>query len=182
MAHSFSVTALNRIGADARRRTDPMAFLRQLSPLHVQWHRTPLAARSLGFLLFHWYVIQNFKKARGPQVWPGGVRPYTTRDFGNFGWPYRVTTEATAGDIDSFAAFSLDIERWHGDAHMAIGMATGTPMMDAAQNIFHLPFWRLHYFINERFIEQLENYDGSGTVTRQVRRLQRRRHEDTGRI
>lgn len=46
------------------------------------------------------------------------------------------------GDIDSFAAFSLDIERWHGDAHMAIGMGTGTPMMDPAQNIFYLPFWR----------------------------------------
>jgi hypothetical protein len=182
MAHTFTITALNRIGAEARRRRDPMYFIREFGPMHLRWHMLAFPARPLGFLLYHWHVIQNFKKARGPQLWPGGVRPFTTADFANFGWPYQVTTTATDGDIESLAAFSLDIERWHNDAHMAIGMATGTPMMDPEENIRYLPFWRLHYFIDARFLDQLDNYDGRGSVARQIRRVERRRHSDVGRI
>ncbi len=180
MAHSVTVTTLNRAGAEARRRGDPMYYLQRLSPIHTEWHRP--GPRRIGFLFFHWHGIENLKKAGGPRVWPGGVRPYTAADFRNFGWPYDVAAQAQHGDIDSLAAFSSEIEGWHNEAHMALMDATGTPMTDPAQNIFYPPFWRLHYVMNARFLERLATYDGRGTVRRQIRRLQRRQHSDVGRV
>ena len=150
----------------------------------MQWHRQSPLARTLGFLLFHWNVIENFRRAGGPRIWAGGLRPFSGSDFTNFGWPYTVAERATPGNVDSLADFSRAIEGWHGDAHMAIGMATGTEqqMMDPGQNIFLLNFWRLHYFINDRFLEQLDNYYGQGAALQQVQRLQRRHHRDVSRI
>jgi hypothetical protein len=56
------------------------------------------------------------------------------------------------------ANFSDSIESWHNTAHMQIGMATGTPMMDPRQNIFFRPFWRLHLYIDGMFQTVLKQY------------------------
>jgi len=140
-------------------------------------------ARPLGFLLYHWHVIRAFETAGGPRFVGGGsIAPYTPANFAAFGWPYNVTAETSAGDVDSLADFSFEIEMWHNDAHMAIGMATETPMMDPEENIWYLPFWRLHYFIDARFIQQLRRFDTRGTVRRKIRRLVARQHSDVARI
>jgi hypothetical protein len=56
------------------------------------------------------------------------------------------------------ANFSDSIESWHNTAHMQIGMATGTPMMDPRQNIYFRPFWRLHLYIDGMFRTVLQQY------------------------
>ena len=184
MAHSFLVTALNAARRDATQSRDALRFLSRLESIHVSWHQTPFTARSLGFLSFNWYVINEFKKANGPQLWPGGVRAFTRGDFRRFGWPYDVTLKAKAGDVTSLAAFSLAIERWHGQAHMAVGMAIGreTEMMDPAQNIYLNEFWRLHYFINARFLPELRRYDKSGTAQAKSERLGTEHHAELGQV
>jgi hypothetical protein len=183
MAHTFTTIALSRLGREARRRDDPSYFLDRFGPMHRRWHSLSSNARPLGFLLYHWHVIQAFKIAGGPRFVGGGsITPYTPANFAAFGWPYNVTAQASAGDVDSLANFSFEIEMWHNDAHMAIGMATDTPMMDPEENIWYLPFWRLHYFIDARFIQQLRRFDTRGTVRRRVRRLVARQHSDVARI
>ena len=157
MAHSFTVTALAQIAQAARTDHDPMEFLDDLSPIHVGWHRTTFAARRIGFLLFHHYVIASFKRARGPSIWANGVRPFSRADFAQFGHPYDVQSPVHQGDLDSLAACSLAIEGWHNEAHMAVGMAIGksAQMMDPARNIDLREFWRLHYFIEARLLVAL---------------------------
>jgi hypothetical protein len=159
-----------------------MYYLQQLSPIHVRWHMQSKSTRTLGFLVFHWHVIDALKTAGVPKLWPGKLKPFSLGDFTGFGWPYNVTLQAQSGDFDSLANFSTAIETWHNEAHMAIGMATNTPMMDPGQNVFYLPFWRLHYFINERFLEELGHFDGLGTAVKQVKRLERKAHSAVGQI
>jgi hypothetical protein len=184
MAHSFLVHALQQAADTARADGDPMEFLTDLAPIHVSWHRTTFAARRLGFLSFHWHVIEAFKRARGPSMWPGGVRAFALADFRRFGWPYNVNAPVSGGDVDSLAACSLAIESWHNDAHMAVGMAIGAEaqMMDPARNISLREFWRLHYFINARFEAALRRYDGQGSIARKLEKLERDHHAMLGRI
>ena len=184
MAHSFLITALDNARREATQSRDPLRFLSRLESIHPGWHQTPFTARSLGFFSFHWYVIDAFKKAKGPQLWSGGVRAFTRANFRTFGWPYDVTLRAKDGDIASLAAFSQAVERWHGQAHMAVGMAIGreTEMMDPAQNIYLREFWRLHYFINGRFLPELRRYDTSGTARAKIERLGTEHHAELGQI
>jgi hypothetical protein len=181
MAHSFTVAALNKLGNDAKKLGDPMSYLRNLGPIHLQWHRGSLAARRIGFLLFHYHVIENLKKCGGPAMF-GGIKPYTPAQFAAFGQPYDVTSKATNGDLDSLADFSLDLEGWHGDAHMAIGMATGVDMMNPLTNINHVEFWRLHYFINAKFFQQLRRYDPAGSNAKRVAKIEALHHSKVGRV
>ena len=55
---------------------------------------------------------------------------------------------------------------------MAIGMDIGRAdeMMDPALNIYLREFWRLHYFINARFLPELRRYDTSGTARAKIER------------
>jgi hypothetical protein len=66
-----------------------------------------------------------------------------------------LTNVDTLGELVSF---STSIESWHNTAHMSIGTATGTPMMDPRQNIVFRAFWQLHFFIDERFETTLQQY------------------------
>jgi hypothetical protein len=184
MSHSFTVTTLNSIGSESRRRGDPLYYLNRLSPIHVRWHMGTFNTRTVGFLAFHWHVIENLKKSNGETIWQGGVTPFTGGDFTRFGHSYNVTTVAQRGDINTLANFSRAMESWHNEAHMAVGMADhnmGT-MMDPARNIYLRDFWRLHYFINDRFLEQLTNYDPTGSVQSRINRIERNQHADVGRI
>lgn len=112
----------------------------------------------------------------------GGVTAYTPAQFTAFGHSYDVAAKASKGNLDSLAAFSHDIEGWHNEAHMAIGMATGVDMMDARTNITHVEFWRLHYFINAKFFQQLQRYDPSGSNAKRVANIELLHHSDVGRI
>src|SRR5262249_15623275 len=147
-------------------------FLKRLSPLHKRWHSTNLPTR-IGFLDFHWHVVRAFKVAGGETYWSTKIVPYTEADFKNtFQYPYDVTAKATEGDFDSLARFSADIQDWHNDAHMNIGMVDGFDMMDPKTNIFHPEFWRLHFFINDKFRSELAVYDPKGTDEARVARLE----------
>jgi hypothetical protein len=184
MAHSILETSLNSAATDARNAGNPMLFLNRLEPIHDNWHRRTFNARGLGFLSFHWFVIEAFKRANCPSLWSGGVRPFRPADFTNFGWSYNVTVRARGNDINSLASFSLSIESWHNDAHMAVGQAFGIEddMMNPRVNIYYREFWRLHYFINDRFLAELRRYDSSGTVTQKMNRLEQNQHNNLYRI
>ncbi len=142
-------------------------FIRRLGPLHARWHNEHNAGQAtLGFLLFHWELIQRFKEIGADHGLGGlsGIQPYTEGQLANFGAPYNVTDTVAAGDVTSFEFFSGDLEAWHNDAHMQVGMATGHNLMNPRTNVRRPEFWRLHYFINERFEEQLRNFAGSASA------------------
>lgn len=132
------------------------AFLDGFGPIHLRWHRD-FPRVTYGFLLFHAYVIKLFKATGGPKR-VGGVKAYTRADFASFGWPYTVSDLVPKGDLGALRTCSVDVQNWHNDAHMFIGVATGVDMMDALTNINHQEFWRLHYFINQQFDQKLRTY------------------------
>ena len=180
--HSPTTRAIAHYAKEALQQNDPMHFLDRFSPLHNRWHTTSLR-NNLGFLLFHWYVIQGFKKCHADRIWPGGIHPFTAGDWSNrFDWPYNVSNNVAAGDYNSLGAFSSAIESWHNEAHMAVEMVTGENMMDPLNNIYLKNFWRLHYFIDARFVEALQNFDGSGSVAKQVGRIVKKYHGRLGEV
>jgi hypothetical protein len=67
---------------------------------------------------------------------------------------------------------------------MAVGMAIGrvSEMMDPAQNIYLREFWRLHYFINARFLTELRRYDKLGTARAKIERLGTQHHTEFGQV
>lgn len=48
-------------------------YLRQLAPLHNRWHGFSRGARPIGFLLFHWHVIEHFRAAGLERSWVATV-------------------------------------------------------------------------------------------------------------
>ena len=142
---------------------DWRVFIRQLGPVHAQWHaeHNNLAHPATpGFLLFHWELIERFRAVGADKGLGGlnGIKPYTEPQLANFGAAYTVLDSVSKGDVGELESFSGDLEAWHNDAHMAIGMATGRNLMNPRTNVRLREFWRLHYFINDRFEEQLANY------------------------
>ena len=184
MPHSILTTSLKSAADRSLDAGNPMLFLSQLEAIHQNWHRRTFSARRLGFLVFHWSVIEEFKRAKCPSIWTGGIRPFRPKDFKDFGWPYDVTVRAASKDIDSFAGFSMAIESWHNDAHMAVGTAFGIAddMMDPRVNIYHREFWRLHYFINSKFLPELRRFDSSGSDTKKMNQLETDQHMNLFRI
>jgi len=184
MSHSILTASLTSAANSSLDAGNPMLFLDQLESIHQNWHQRTFNARRLGFLVFHWTVVEAFKRAKCPSVWTGGIRPFRPKDFTDFGWSYNVTIRATNKDIDSLADFSLAIESWHNDAHMAVGNAFGiaNDMMDPRVNIYHREFWRLHYFINTKFLRELRRYDSSGSATKKIERLEADQHMNLHRI
>jgi hypothetical protein len=134
---------------------DPGGFLDGLSPIHTAWHRT--GNRTYGFLLFHTRVVRSFNQIVAPAVQPE-IRPFTDEDYENMGVRLFEYELQSVDALAELADFSTTIESWHNTAHMAIGTATGTPMMDPAQNIFFRPFWQLHRYIDDMFLEVLNQY------------------------
>lgn len=163
--HSFALTQIQDITNQAMRQNGtarPQTFLRLLGPIHDRWHKT--SARRIGFLLFHWHVIESFKKVGGPQFL-GGIMPFSLNDFRSMRVPYDVNVPISNGNIAQLIDFSDRIERWHGDAHMAIETKYNVPMMNPLVNIQYPQFWRLHYFINSMFIGALKQYFGARSST-----------------
>ncbi len=163
--HSVVERILGSYEQRARDQGSPNAYLRQLAPLHNRWHGFSRGARPIGFLLFHWHLIEHFQGAGLEQQM--GTTAYTVADFspgGDFAdaeWPAWMGGVPDATVLQGLADYSLAIERWHNvEGHMVVGEVTGRgeDMMNPLVNIFFPEFWRLHYFINDRFAEQLASY------------------------
>jgi hypothetical protein len=163
--HSVVEQILESYEQRAQQLGAPNEYLRQLAPLHNRWHGFSRSARPIGFLLFHWHVIQHFKGS-GLEA-AVGTTPYTVADFSGGGqfadaqWPAWMDQVPDASDLQGLADYSTAIERWHNvEGHMVVGMVTGRgeDMMNPLVNIFFPEFWRLHYFIDARFAEQLRAY------------------------
>ena len=134
---------------------DPAGYLEGLSPIHADWHLE--SPRTYGFLLFHYRVARYFRAIVGP-VLDQPIVAFTLDEFEAMGVRRFDPDLSNVDELGELVTFSRSIESWHNTAHGAIEQATGTPMMDARQNIFFRPFWQLHYFIDDRFMEVLERY------------------------
>ena len=181
MSHSPTTRAIALYAREAITQHDPMHFLRRFAPLHNRWHASSLR-NNLGFLLFHSHVKTALEKCHADQLWPGGVQPFTLANWTQFNWPYDLNATVGAGDFDSLASFSSLLEGWHNEAHMAVETSTGEDMMNPLTNIFLRNFWRLHYFIQDRFLEALNAFDGKGTAAKQIGRLEKKYHARLGEI
>jgi hypothetical protein len=154
MAHSDTRNQL--IALANNNAGNPTGFLEGLSDIHAEWHSpTP---RTYGFLLFHHRVVRYFKAIVNPAVNPPVVA-FTAAEFKAMNQAPFGGNLANVDTLGEMATASAAIEGWHGTAHMRIGMATQTPMMDPRQNIFFRPFWQLHFYIDDLF----------GTILRQYR-------------
>jgi len=180
--HTPTVALINSFASDALKQKNPLQFLQKLGPLHDRWHSTPFSRRTIGFLLFHWHLVAAFKHCHADKVWTSGVQPFTPANWTAFGWPYNVPDNVASGDLNSLAVFSSAVERWHNEAHHAVMIATGEDLMNPATNILLRNFWRLHYFINARFLEALAAYDGSGSVKQKIARLEKNHESRLGDI
>ena len=143
-------------------------FIQKLGPIHAQWHSEHNAGTNdLGFLLFHWELVKRFKKV-GADAGLGGIQPFTLAQLKSDSAAYTVTGAVARGDLAGFETFSLEVEAWHNDAHMNIGMAIHRNLMNPRTNIRIPQFWRLHEFINDRFEEQLRNFGAPGSAPADV--------------
>ncbi len=158
--HSVTLSRLQSFEDRAKQAKNPRLYLQLLSPMHAQWHARQ--ARRVGFLMFHWHVIEHFKAAGLEPVL--GVHPDRTADFSPGGRFAEADFAASMQGIGSsrsltdLESYSQAIESWHNEAHMTIGQVTGLDMMNPTVNVFFTEFWNLHYFINARFEEQLRSY------------------------
>jgi len=134
---------------------NPSGFLEGLSDIHVDWHNE--MPPTYGFLLFHHRVVRYFNSIVNPQL-QRQIAAFTPNEFQDMGaqpFPDDLANNDTLADL---ANVSSAIESWHNRAHGIIGRATGTPMMDASQNIFFRPFWQLHLYIDGLFQAVLQQY------------------------
>lgn len=158
--HSVTLNQLQSFEAQARQQGRPRRYLELLSPLHALWHAR--APRRVGFLLFHWHVIEHFSAVGLTQEL--GVHADTVGDFsagGRFAaadWVESMRGVEDSTNLSELVMYSRAIEGWHNESHMVIGEVTGLDMMDARANVFFAEFWNLHFFINASFEEQARAY------------------------
>jgi hypothetical protein len=159
--HSVTLNRLQSFEDQAKQQGNPQLYLQLLSPLHALWH-DPARRRRVGFLLFHWHVIEHFT-ALGLEA-AMHVHPDTVADFsagGRFAeadWNASMGGVADSTSLQELVDYSAAIEGWHNEAHMVIGEVTGLDMMNPRANVFFTEFWNLHFFINARFEEQMASY------------------------
>jgi|SRR5215831_12336558 len=145
--------------------TAPKAFLKKLGPIHYSWHLAHNSGGAdTGFLIFHWELIVRFKKV-GADAYLGGITPFSPAELSGFNSPYNVNVNVSKQNLTELEDFSNEIEQWHNDAHMNIGMAIHKNLMNAKTNVKIPQFWRLHYFINDRFEEKLKQYRAAASDT-----------------
>src|SRR5437867_3870294 len=103
---------INKLDSISTPGTSATQFLKKLGPIHAQWHsQHNVGAGTLGFLLFHWELIERFKKVGGPAHF-SGVTAFTTQELASFQVPYDVHDAVKKGDVGSLELFSEDIEIW----------------------------------------------------------------------
>lgn len=149
---------LTQLDSIAQPGTSAATFLKKLGPIHNNWHVAHNGGiGQTGFLLFHWELIKRFKAVDGEAHF-GGVAPFTTANFTSYHAPFGVQVAVPSGGIVQLEEFSAEVEQWHNDAHMAVGMAFHKNLMNPKTNVKLVIFWRLHYFINDRFEETLAHF------------------------
>jgi hypothetical protein len=145
--------------------TTPKVFLKKLGPIHFAWHMAHNSGTAdTGFLIFHWELIQRFKKV-GADAYLGGIAPFSTAELSGFNSGYNVNVTVSKQNVTELEDFSNELEQWHNDAHMNIGMAIHKNLMNPKTNVKIPQFWRLHYFINDRFEEKLHSFRASPADT-----------------
>jgi len=145
--------------------TTAAKFLKKLGPLHNNWHLAHNSGTAqTGFLLFHWQLIKRFESVGGPAHF-GGVTPFTKQQLASFHAAYNIQDVVNTGDVNSLEEFSNDLELWHNNAHMAVGMAFHINLMNPKTNVRLVQFWQLHYFINAQFEEKLADFRASSSVS-----------------
>ena len=156
MSHADFRERLRALAGDTGQ--DPSGFLEGLSPIHDDWHSENV--RSYGFLLFHTRVVRYFStivNASLPQQ--QRIAPFSAQELQAMNaQPFSGVNPETVDTLAELTTFSNSLESWHNTAHMRIGTATGTPMMDPRQNIFFRPFWQLHLYIDRLFQQALARY------------------------
>ncbi len=167
MASEF-ITKLDAIAGPG---TPWKTFIRKLGPLHAQWHSKHNAGTAdLGFLLFHWELIQRFRSVGADKGLGGsaGIKPFSTQQLKKYKASYSVKVTVAQADLASIEEFSFELEGWHNDAHMNIGMAIHKNLMAPRTNVKIPQFWQLHYFINSRFEEKLKNFGAAASTASTV--------------
>ena len=120
--------------------------------------------RDLGFLTFHWCVIYYFRVLGLHNIL--NVRPYSINDFspggifftGNSFCSNWMSSAVSSGNVNDLIRYSWQLELCHNDWHMAMEERTGAPLMDPYINIYYTAFWNLHFFLNNEFEAQLNQY------------------------
>ena len=131
----MATTFIQKLDSISAPGTTPKVFLKKLGPIHFSWHHQHNAGQAeIGFLLFHWELIQRFKKI-GADAALGGITPFSLGDLTNFNSTYTVNVAVANQDIAAFQDFSDELELWHGDAHMNIGMAIHKNLMNPRTNV-----------------------------------------------
>ena len=167
--HSVTLNRLQSFEDEARNTDNPRRYLERLGPLHNAWHSAPSTGRRIGFLIFHWHVVEHFQALQLDQQM--SVTPYTVNDFspgGQFAeadWNASMQGIQPSRSLDDLVLYSQAIEGWHNEAHMVIGDVTGAPMMDPSVNVFYTAFWNLHSFINQRFEGEMQSYANAAHPT-----------------
>ncbi len=134
---------------------DPMNFLDGLSDIHDNWHQE--VVRTYGFLLFHHRVVRYFNTIVNSQLQPT-ITAYTRQEFEGMGVAPFGGNLANIDTLPELRNFASSVEAWHNAAHDRIARATGTPLLDARQNIYFRAFWRLHLYIENLFMTVLQQY------------------------
>ena len=132
--------------------------------------------QQIGFLTFHHLVIKSFGS-----TFPTGQIPVQPSSIAPFP-PVLGTAAGSVTDTASLREFSEDLEGWHNEAHMAVETSTGEDMMNPSTNILLRNFWRLHYFIDARFLEALAAFDGKDSVKKRISRLKKKYHSRLGEV
>lgn len=159
MATSF----IQKLDAISTPGTTPKVFLKKLGPIHYSWHLEHNSGQAdTGFLIFHWELILRFKKV-GADAYLGGIVPFSKAELAGFHADYQVNVPVSKQNIPELEDFSNELEAWHNDAHMNIGMAIHKNLMNPKTNVKIPAFWRLHYFINDRFEETLKSFRASAS-------------------
>ncbi len=164
--HNILISAVDSAAQTAKSRGNPQYFLQRLggqNGLHVIWHFRG-GRRSIGFLLFHWHLVEDFKSLRLNQSM--GVRPLVKRDFKLRGkyysadadWDAHMEGLQPSKTLQELVRYSKRIEDWHNFAHESLMMISGQPLHDASVNIFYALFWDLHFFINNLFEKELRSF------------------------
>jgi hypothetical protein len=163
---------LTELYAISRSGTSAQDFLRRLGSLHARWHVAHNGGTAgTGFLVFHWELMSRFTTVGGPAFF-GGVTAFSLQDLTRDHAQYNVADIVSTSDVMSLEHFSGDLEAWHNDAHMNIGMAIHKNLMNPRTNVRIAEFWRLHTFINDRFNEQLAKYTPGTSLPDAVRHLE----------
>lgn len=188
--HNILVSAVDRAAQDTKTRGNANIFLQGLSGqngLHVNWHFRG-GRRSIGFLVFHWHLVEDFKALMLNQSM--GVRPLVKRDFKPSGkyysadadWDAHMDEVQPSKTLQDLIIYSQRIEDWHNFAHGSLMMVSGLPLHDASVNIFYALFWDLHFFINNLFEKELRSFArsshlGVNTPVKIVQKLETDHHD-----